>query len=212
MNNWCFDALKYANRLATNSGGWKEGEQEEVEKVLSFIGDIHDTSAYDSEEDSLYNVFENGYCYYFANILNLAFPNIGRVVWVRPCGHIVWQSLATEICYDISGIYLDYETTDNLIPVDRMGQLLKDFKHNGEEYRCYNPDFKTWCDKYGFNHLFSVTAIYKNLPELSGKIYKAWDELYYYIEDAAIKFWEDSKTNKKACFRVIEAELRKGKF
>lgn len=31
MNNWYSAALKYANRLATNSGGWKEGEQKEVE-------------------------------------------------------------------------------------------------------------------------------------------------------------------------------------
>lgn len=212
MNSWYSDALQYANRLTTNSGGWREGEREEVAKVLSFIGGMHNMSTYDLEEDSLYNVFENGYCYYFANILNLAFLNIGRVVWVRPYGHIVWQSLATEICYDISGIYVEYTSTDDLVPIDRLGQLLKDFKHNGEEYRCYNPDFKSWCDKYGFNPLFSVTVIYKNLPELSGKKYSAWDELYYYIEDAAIKFWEDSKNNKKACLHAIEAELRKGKF
>ena len=57
MNNWYSDALKYANRLATNSGGWKEGEQEEVKKVLSFIGGMHDKATEDSEEDSLYNVF-----------------------------------------------------------------------------------------------------------------------------------------------------------
>ena len=59
MNNWYSDALKYANRLATNSGGWKEGEQEEVKKVLSFIGGMHDKATEDSEEDSLYNVFES---------------------------------------------------------------------------------------------------------------------------------------------------------
>ena len=89
MNNWYSDALKYANRLATNSGGWKEGEQKEVEKVLSFIGGMHDKATEDSEEDSLYNVFENGYCYYFAQILNLAFPALGNVFWIRNYGHIV---------------------------------------------------------------------------------------------------------------------------
>ena len=212
MNNWYSDTLKYANRLATNSGGWKEGEQEEVEKVLSFIGGMHDKATEDSEEDSLYNVFENGYCYYFAQILNFAFPNVGHVVWVRNYGHIVWQSYSTSICYDISGIYLEYTSTDDLVPIDRLGQLLKDFKHNGEEYRCYNSDFKTWCGKYGFKPILAVTIIYKNLPELSGKTYKDWDELYYYIEDSAIKFWEDSNANKQACLHSIEAELRKGEF
>lgn len=212
MNSWYSNALKYANQLATNSGGWREGEQEEVEKILLFIGGMHDKATYDSEEDSLYNVFENGYCYYFAQILNFAFPNKGDIFWVRNYGHIVWQSHSTGICYDISGIYLEYTSTDDLVPIDRLGQLLKDFKHNGEEYRCYNSDFKTWCGKYGFKPILAVTIIYKNLPELSGKTYKAWDELYYYIEDSAIKFWEDSNTNKKACLHTIEAELRKGKF
>lgn len=207
--SWYTDELNYANKLA--DGKWKKGEQEEVEKVLSFIGGMHNMATYNFE-DSLYSVFENGYCYYFANVLNLAFLNVGRVVWVRPRGHIVWQSLHTGICYDVSGIYLDYETTDNLVPIDRMGQLLKDFKHNGEEYRCYNPDFTTWCNKYGFNPLFAITTIYKNLPNLSGKTYQSWDELYYYIEDAAIKFWEDSEANKKACFHAVETEPKRGKF
>ena len=197
MNNWYSDALKYANRLATNSGGWKEGEQEEVEKVLSFIGGVHDKATEDSEEDSLYNVFENGYCYYFAQILNFAFPNVGHVVWVRNHGHIVWQSYSTSICYDISGIYLEYTSTDDLVPIDRLGQLLKDFKHNGEKYYCCDSIFNDWCDKYHFVPIFAVTSIYKSLPELSGKNYSTWDELYYYIEDAAINFWEDSNANKK---------------
>lgn len=51
MNNWYSDALKYANRLATNSGGWKEGEQEEVEKVLSFIGGMHNKTILTFEEE-----------------------------------------------------------------------------------------------------------------------------------------------------------------
>lgn len=211
MSNWYSEALKYANKLATYSGGWKDGEQEEVEKVLSFIGGMHDKGTYDSEDDFLYNVFENGYCYYFAQILNLAFPSLGKVVWIRNYGHIVWQSLSTGICYDISGIYTDYEE-DDLVDIDRLGNLLTDFLHTNKEYHCCQSDFTTWCEKYNFKPLLAIAIIYKNLPELSGKIYSAWDKLYYYIEDAAISFWEDSNANKKACLHTIEAELRKGKF
>ena len=207
--SWYTDALNYANKLA--NGEWKEGEQEEVKKVLSFIGGMHDKATDCVEEDSLYNVFENGYCYYFAQILNLAFPKMGEVFWIRNRGHFVWKSNLSNICYDISGIYIDYEDGD-LIEIERIGALLKDFKHNGEEYRCYNPSFEDWCDKYHFIPFFAITSIYKSLPELSGKKYSAWDELYFYIADAAIKFWEDSDANKKACLHAVEAELRKDKF
>lgn len=210
--SWYTNALDYANRLA--NGEWKKEEREEVEKVLSFIGGMHDVATYNFEEDSidsLYDVYENGYCYYFANILNLAFPALGRVVWIRNHGHIVWQSNFSGICYDISGIYVDYEDGD-LVEVARLGNMLKDFQHTNRVYFSWNPEFDEWCDKYGFKPILAVTIIYKNLPELSGKTYKAWDELYYYIEDSAIKFWEDSNANKKACLHSIEAELRKGKF
>ena len=207
--SWYTDALNYANKLA--NGEWKEGEQEEVKKVLSFIGGMHDKATDCVEVDSLYNVFENGYCYYFAQILNLAFPKMGEVFWIRNRGHFVWKSNLSNICYDISGIYIDYEDGD-LIKIERIGALLKDFKHNGEEYRCYNPSFEDWCDKYHFIPIFAITSIYKSLPELSGKKYSTWDELYFYIADAAIKFWEDSDANKKACLHAVEAELRKDKF
>lgn len=207
--SWYTDALNYANKLA--NGEWKKGEQEEVKKVLSFISGMHSKATEDSEEDSLYNVFENGYCYYFAQILNLAFPALGNVFWIRNYGHIVWQSRFSHICYDISGIYVDYKDED-LVEVARLGNLLKDFQHTNSVYFSWSPEFDEWCDKYGFKPILAVTIIYKNLPELSGKTYKAWDELYYYIEDSVIKFWEDSNANKKACLHTIEAELRKGKF
>lgn len=211
MNNWYSDALKYANRLATNSGGWKEGEQEEVEKVLSFISGMHDKATEDSEEDSLYNVFENGYCYYFAQILNFAFPALGQVVWIRNHGHIVWQSYFSGICYDVSGIYTDYEEYD-LVEVGRLGSLLVDFLHTNKEYYCWHSDFKTWCEKYNFKPLLAIAIIYKNLPELSGKSYEVWDEFNWDVEYTVFRFWDDSKANKKACLHTIEAELRKGKF
>lgn len=210
--SWYTNALDYADRLA--NGEWKKEERKEVEKVLSFVGGMHDVATYNFEDDSidsLYDVFENGYCYYFANILNLAFPALGRIVWIRNRGHIVWQSNFSGICYDISGIYVDYKDGD-LVEVGRLGNLLKDFQHTNRVYFSWNPEFDEWCDKYGFKPILAVTIIYKNLPELSGKTYKAWDELYYYIEDSAIKFWEDSNANKKACLHTIEAELRKGKF
>ena len=211
MNNWYSDALKYANRLATNSGGWKEGEQEEVKKVLSFIGGMHDKATEDSEEDSLYNVFENGYCYYFAQILNLAFPALGNVFWIRNRGHIVWQSRFSHICYDVSGIYVDYKDED-LVEVARLGNLLKDFQHTNSVYSSWNPEFEEWCKEYNFKSIFAITAIYKNLPELSGKDYKVWDKLYYSIESCVLRFWDYSNTNQKACLHTIEAELRKGEF
>lgn len=205
MNSWYSEALNYANRLAIQTGGWKAGEQEEVEKVLSFIAGMHDKATENVEDDSLYNVFENGYCYYFAQILNLAFPSLGEIFWIRNRGHIVWQSLSTGICYDISGIYTDYEEND-LVEINKLGHLVVDFLHTNKKYHCWHSDFNAWCEKYNFKPLIAITFIYKHLPELSGKSYSAWDKLYYHIEDAAIKFWEDSKANKKACFHAIENE------
>lgn len=209
--DWYRNALNYANQLASHVDNWKDEEQEEVEKILSFIAGMHNKATENIEEDSLYDVFENGYCYYFANILNLAFPALGRVVWIRNHGHIVWQSNFSGICYDISGIYVDYEDGD-LVEISRLGNLLKDFQHTNAKYCCWNPDFNEWCKKYNFNPLLAITIIYKNLPELSGKSYEVWDKLYSDIEYTTLVFWGDSNANKKACMHTIEAELKKGKF
>lgn len=112
--SWYEYAMDYANRLAERRGRpLSDKEQTEIEKVLSFIGRLH---AKAGSTDCLYDIFENGYCYYFATMLNAAFPAMGEVVWIRNRGHIVWKSNSTNICYDISGIYVNYESDEDLVP------------------------------------------------------------------------------------------------
>lgn len=89
--SWYEYAMDYANRLAGRSGRpLSDKEQTEIEKVLSFIGRLH---AKADSTDCLYDIFENGYCYYFATMLDTAFPGMGEVVWIRNRGHIVMNGI-----------------------------------------------------------------------------------------------------------------------
>lgn len=91
--------------------------------ILSFIYDIlHHQKSLDSSE-VIYTLFSNGYCYYFAKILEDAFPG-GDVVWCAPYGHIAYQY--NGIVYDIHYIY-DGES-EIFIPISFMGSSINDFR------------------------------------------------------------------------------------
>lgn len=96
--------------------------------VLCFIGDFlfhcaKDVKVEDSTE-TIRNLFENGYCYYFARILEDAFPG-GKVCICYPFGHIVY--VYDGYAYDISGIS-DAEH-ECYIPIEKFGTLIDDFKY-----------------------------------------------------------------------------------
>lgn len=99
--------------------------------IITFIGDIlfHPGANVDKIE-AIRQLFENGYCYHFAKMLEDAFPG-GKICVCYPFGHIVY--IYNKIAYDISGVSdAEYE---ELIPIEELGEAVNDFKHvEGKEY------------------------------------------------------------------------------
>lgn len=93
-------------------------------QVLFFIADILFHSGGVNAETIRY-LFHSGYCYYFANMLKLAF-NRGEVCWAAPYGHIVWKD-DDGICYDIEGVTIS--EAEYFIPISYIGEGVKDFLH-----------------------------------------------------------------------------------
>lgn len=95
--------------------------------ILSFIGKILYHSGVENLQ-VIYDLFIQGYCYYFAKILEDAFPG-GEICQAYPYGHIVY--VYDGIPYDINGI-CDYDVSDeDFIPISKID--INDFKHNEKE-------------------------------------------------------------------------------
>ena len=94
--------------------------------VLIFIGNILYHDGVDNT-DTIIKLFSCGYCYYFAKMLQDAFPG-GKICQPAPYSHIVY--VLDNIPYDIQGLCdLDY---DELIPIEKLDDL-ESYKHrNGE--------------------------------------------------------------------------------
>lgn len=93
-------------------------------EVLNFINDIYASQAEENWE-VIRELFRCGYCYYFANILKIAFGR-GSVCLAYPFGHIIWLD-TDDVPYDIEGVAsLEYE---KLIDIDCIEELKYDFMH-----------------------------------------------------------------------------------
>lgn len=101
-------------------GDTMNGSQE----VLNFINDIYDSQPKENGE-AIRRLFHSGYCYYFANMLKIAFGR-GTVCLAYPFGHVVW--LDTDgIAYDIEGVTIsEYE---KLVDIDCLPELKYSFMH-----------------------------------------------------------------------------------
>lgn len=87
--------------------------------------------------DILYNQFANGYCYYFAHMLKIAFQR-GEICWAAPFGHIVWMD-TNNVAYDISGC--NDSECQYYIPISMLGDMVKDFTHvPGDTYNASEQD------------------------------------------------------------------------
>lgn len=91
-----------------NDERYKDVVNMEVIKFIDSITDFPDRNGKVSE--NIEHLFCAGYCYYFANMLQLAFG--GTVCWVQDKGHVVWldgTDVFNDIAYDVTGVYTDYE-------------------------------------------------------------------------------------------------------
>lgn len=80
------------------------------------------------QEKTIESLFHEGYCYYFALMLQAAFKR-GKICYAYDCSHIVWLDGNAEEksrAYDITGVVTDYEY---LIPVEVLGNGILDYMH-----------------------------------------------------------------------------------
>lgn len=93
-------------------------------EVLKFIDEIYASQPKENRE-AIRRLFHCGYCYYFANMLKLAF-NRGTVCLAYPFGHVVWLDV-DGVAYDIEGVTAsEYE---KLVDIDCFPELKYDFMH-----------------------------------------------------------------------------------
>lgn len=102
------------------------------EFIAEFRGDNLEIPEKDLIVESVINKYTNytqGYCYYFAKILQLAFQR-GDVVILAPFGHMVWRDTDGEL-YDIEGKLdeRDYPERACEIKEEYLGDTIKDFLH-----------------------------------------------------------------------------------
>lgn len=119
------------------------------EKIIQFIADIlfhgaRDVSVEDSVETVRY-LFEAGYCYYFAKMLEDAFPG-GVICLCYDFGHVVY--VYEEIAYDIHGVS-DAEAK-YYVPIRMLGKAINSFKHVQDEFAVCNSEYlsriEEWCE------------------------------------------------------------------
>lgn len=137
--------------------------------VIKFIDTVSSFPDRDGKvSDNIDHLFCAGYCYYYANILKLAFG--GKVCWAQDRGHIVWVDCASDstfkdlqqsVAYDITGVFEDYEY---LFPIEYLSNAISDYKHTGETFHL-NQDFKAWCDFYHVTELYAINVIWGLIPQ-----------------------------------------------
>lgn len=178
--------------------------------VIKFIDDVVNFPDRDGTvNDSIDHLFCAGYCYYFANMLKIAFG--GKVCWVEGRGHIVWadcdndctlDELQCAIAYDITGVYMDYE---RLWPIEYLGSAVIDYMHNGADFHL-NQRFKDWCDFLGVTESYAVSVIW-GVIELD-VIMKCYNTGWNYVE-TAYQQWIAHTAEFQRIIRSIKAESGK---
>ena len=104
----------------------KSREEDADETVLGFIYDFaHHKATTDKEYEQIRSLFMDGYCYYFAVMLETAFDR-GVICWCAPFGHFVWVD-ENGVPYDIEGV--STSEANYYIPEDFIQEGLDDFKH-----------------------------------------------------------------------------------
>lgn len=119
-----------------------------------FVRDVE----YTQSSETIRSLFENGYCYYFAKILEDAFPG-GTICLCYPYGHIVY--VHEEVAYDIGGVS-DAEN-EYYVPINVVEKVTQMFKHvPGLSVIMTEPEknyIKHYCEETG-----GIYALYDCLP------------------------------------------------
>lgn len=134
------------------------GDKSIVEFIANFrffaVRDVE----YVQSSETICSMFEKGYCYYFAKILEEAFPG-GTICLCYPYGHIVY--VHKEVAYDIGGVS-DAEA-EYYVPISVVGRGTHIFKHvPGPAVamtELEKDDIKHYCEETG-----GVYALYDCLP------------------------------------------------
>ena len=96
--------------------------------VIEFIANVMYHGGYnvspDDSTETIRSLFEAGYCYYFALMLQNAFPD-GKICLCYPFGHIVYAY--NNIAYDICGVS-DAEW-ECLVDVSDILNLMNSIRH-----------------------------------------------------------------------------------
>lgn len=164
--------------------------------ITDFIEKFIDFPDYDGTVNSSHieHIFGSGYCYYFAEMLRLAFG--GTVCWVQDRSHIVWldgTDLENDIAYDINGVYKDYT---RLWPVSYLGDMIDDFKAlELDPYIIVDPDFRDWCDfSIDMPVVTAISVIWSIMPmPIIEKYYLRNLDM---VESVNI-YWSENKTRFK---------------
>lgn len=130
--------------------------------IIEFIANFRFFAVRDVEyvqsSETICSLFENGYCYYFAKILEEAFPG-GTICLCYPYGHIVY--VYEEVAYDIGGVS-DAEN-EYYAPINVVEKVTQIFKHvPGHSVIMTEPEkdyIKHYCEETG-----GVYALYDCLP------------------------------------------------
>lgn len=165
---------------AYTTGRFKEADKQ----VIQFIADFIFQNDENGEPTGVIShVFSAGYCYYFANMLKIAFGR-GEVCWSEGRSHIVWVD-TNNIAYDVYGVYEDYT---RLRPVSYLGNTVVSFMHTGVEYHLGPTDFADWCQHYKVTEIFAITYIWQCVPK---KELAEYDNQPYFddVEKVAYDYW-----------------------
>ena len=157
--------------------------------VITFIAEFRMRQGYDS--DDIYDLFANGYCFYFATILQTSFSR-GEVCWHRCHGHIMWRDTDGQ-AYDIGGLFLDARPED-ILPVDSsLGSMIVDFLHNGKEFTSTDPDFNEWSKLQDSTPVVALSTIYRLIPIDERDDSKS-------VEDNALNYWRGHRSYIEATY------------
>lgn len=114
--------------------------------IIVFIRDFVFHSAMTEDEvENIHDLFSCGYCWYFAHLLQQAFPG-GEVCYCYPYEHFVY--VYEGVPYDITGVS-DREHVREFIPERFFGEALTEYKHlPGSNYEITASEMENILKRY----------------------------------------------------------------